>query len=394
MEGIGESLIYRILSENRIKEFGTLNSKWFVIPSERELWKKVKDYNDKYGRLPSPEVFGVSEVAGEYGHYLNEFIERGIKYDLSRLSETISSKINKEGAQAAFSEIKKFVDETESQLSKATNKYITLRDLKQLLREYIEEGRLKGEELIGIPSGWPTLDEMSGGFQKGDIITIVARPGSGKSESLVVLSHMAHKFGKKIVIFTMEMTALQFGKRLASFSSKIPGNTLKYGKVSSEAEEQLFSSLPDSDDYVIIEGQLAKDISEIISIIQDIKPDIVYIDAAYLIKKKYVTDRSAIIEGVMNDIKQVSLQCKIPIVDSFQLNREATKSKVRDLSHIYMSDSVGQISSIVMGIYDAEDPKEKIFQILKGREGEYGFFKVHWNFETMNFSEILEEKYE
>lgn len=62
----------------------------------------------------------------------------------------------------------------------------TTRDLvpiKQIARDYlerIEELNARGEDVIGVPTGFVDLDRLLGGLNKSDLLIVAARPGMGK----------------------------------------------------------------------------------------------------------------------------------------------------------------------------------------------------------------------
>jgi hypothetical protein len=103
--------------------------------------------------------------------------------------------------------------------------------------------------------------------------------------------------------------------------------------------------------------------------------------------------------------RELAARCKIPVVASFQFNRVAAKKISKNeekktdvelqvgLEDIAHSDAIGQISSIVLGFFEEQTPENinvKRVDILKGRGGEQGVFKCRWDFQHMDFSEILE----
>ena len=56
-------------------------------------------------------------------------------------------------------------------------------------------------ELTGVGSGFKDLDEMTSGFQKGDMVLIAARPSMGKTTfALNIAEHAALREGKSVVI--------------------------------------------------------------------------------------------------------------------------------------------------------------------------------------------------
>jgi hypothetical protein len=84
-------------------------------------------------------------------------------------------------------------------------------------------------------------------------------------------------------------------------------------------------------------------------------------------------------------------------VCSWQFSRAAVsgKKKGKDsadvgLEDIGYSDAIGQLSSVVLGLFDHESPEtmhQKLMRLLKGRSGETGEFHINWNFKTCDFSE-------
>ena len=74
------------------------------------------------------------------------------------------------------------------------------------------------EQLInnkGIPSGFPSLDKITGGWQNGDLIVVGSRPGVGKSTfGLNVAVNVAINMNVSVMYFSQEMTNKQIAKRL------------------------------------------------------------------------------------------------------------------------------------------------------------------------------------
>ena len=76
----------------------------------------------------------------------------------------------------------------------------------------------KIEQLInnkGIPSGFPSLDKITGGWQNGDLIVVGSPPGVGKSTfGLNVAVNVAINMNVPVMYFSQEMTNKQIAKRL------------------------------------------------------------------------------------------------------------------------------------------------------------------------------------
>ena len=83
-----------------------------------------------------------------------------------------------------------------------------------------------------------------------------------------------------------------------------------------------------------------------------------------------------------------------PTVASWQFARSAAKKKKGEKitgEDIGYTDAIFQVSSLVLGLSE-EDSVSTLVQrqvdILKGRSGETGQFFTHWQFDTMDFTEI------
>ncbi|MGQ9667274.1 MAG: replicative DNA helicase, partial [Anaerolineae bacterium] len=118
-----------------------------------------------------------------------------------------------------------------------------LMPLRQLMEEYFERldylYRHQGE-IIGIPTGFRQLDKLLGGLQRSDLIIVAGRPGTGKTSfALSVARNAARKFGQRVAIFSLEMSAEQLIQRLVSMETSIDSLRLRLGQLS-EDEWPLF----------------------------------------------------------------------------------------------------------------------------------------------------------
>ena len=102
-------------------------------------------------------------------------------------------------------------------LSKANIKdnFVPITDVIGDVFEQIQSTSDSDDKLIGIASGYPDLDELTSGFQKGDLIILAARPSVGKTTlALNLAQKMAIQKNQGIAIFSCEMPAEQLAMRL------------------------------------------------------------------------------------------------------------------------------------------------------------------------------------
>jgi hypothetical protein len=87
---------------------------------------------------------------------------------------------------------------------------------------------------------------------------------------------------------------------------------------------------------------------------------------------------------------------QVATFSSWQFNRVASQKKDKGgkggtIDDIGYSDAIGQISSIVLGLFQedgVETMNKKTIRVLKGRGGEVGEFDINWDFNKMNFDQI------
>jgi len=83
------------------------------------------------------------------------------------------------------------------------------RAIEDVLHEELEKLHrlsIEGTSLTGTPSGFKDLDEITGGFQPGNLIIIAARPAMGKSALVCnIAENAAVTHGKPVALFSLEM---------------------------------------------------------------------------------------------------------------------------------------------------------------------------------------------
>ena len=85
--------------------------------------------------------------------------------------------------------------------------------------------------LTGTPSGFRDLDDMTGGFQAGNLIVLAARPSMGKSALVANIAENASLGGFPVALFSLEMSESELAQRFVASQAKVPGDDLRRGRV-------------------------------------------------------------------------------------------------------------------------------------------------------------------
>lgn len=388
-----------------------LSEELFLDGKEAAAFNFIKSFAIQYGCLPTEEALsgaGIdlypSQEPPEY-HYdkmRERFTHTTMKRSLTEASELANSKLYDEARDLLMTMC---VD-----LARAQNPNKIVNFVEQGHEQIITNYKAtKSEGQKGVNLGWHTPDSMAGGLVGGDVATIVGRPGAGKTFLMLFAAISAWLQNKIPLVVSMEMKPLPIMQRLIAMMSSLPISDLMSGDLPTALEQKMANGLQEltgKHPFWLIDGSLSSTVEEICLQTQQYKPDIVFIDAAYLLRhpnqKMSRWDRATENMELMKSILAEDLD--VPVVNSHQLNRDAEKKIKKGkkdelgVEDIAYTDAVGQISSLVMALLqqenanDVEIIKQREVTIMKGRNGESGSFNINWEFQQgpnwLDFSEI------
>ena len=110
--------------------------------------------------------------------------------------------------------------------------FVPMRDLVKdsfpKIEQLFEQKRL----ITGVPSGFVDLDEMTRGFQKGDLVIVAARPSMGKTSLVLNISqYVASQRDHTVGFFSLEMSKESLFFRLLTSEAQIDGHRLMSGAI-------------------------------------------------------------------------------------------------------------------------------------------------------------------
>jgi replicative DNA helicase len=252
----------------------------------------------------------------------------------------------------------------------------------------IDAARASARGDRAFPTGLIELDKMVG-IQRGDLVTLAARPGQGKSALLVTATLNAARLGKRIKFFSVEMSVVSVTQRFLSQISGVNAYRLMQGKLDAAEWEQVetaaeeWSQLP-----VTICDLPAIRIGQVRTEARREKVDAIILDYVQLAKADGRNDRRDLDIGeVTQGLKAIAKELDIPVLQAAQMNRaqEARSEKKPVLSDLRESGAIENDSDIVIFIYQKSeiDPHELI--VAKHRNGPTGSINTYFSKETMRF---------
>lgn len=246
-----------------------------------------------------------------------------------------------------------------------------------------------------IDLGFPSLDDLLGGLEGGDLIIIGARPAVGKSAfSSQITLHLA-SLGKRIGYFNLEMQEKQIYERFVCAKSGINLTRLRRAIAFQRDEQRQFDEankyLETQKDVVITTG--SKRISDIRADSKAQGYDVIIIDYLQLVKsdRTYGSNRYAEVGAISHAVKSLAMELNIPIIGLCQLNRssEGREDKEPTMGELRESGDFEQDASVILLLWntDKDDRSKKCIKVEKQRQGRTGKINLVFDGGHMKFKE-------
>lgn len=215
-------------------------------------------------------------------------------------------------------------------------------------------------EITGLPTGYIDLDRLTSGFQSDQLIILAARPAVGKSAfALNIAQNAATKAKTPVVIFSLEMGAIDLVNRMICAEGNINASNLRTGQLSDD-EWKSFTVATDilKDAPIFIDDSAGIRVSEIRAKCRRLKqehPDLglIVIDYLQLIEGNGRENRQQEVSEISRQLKKLAKELKVPVMALSQLSRglEQRNNKRPILSDIRESGSIEQDADIVAFLY-------------------------------------------
>jgi len=254
--------------------------------------------------------------------------------------------------------------------------------------EHIEQLYDRRHIISGIPSGFKDLDELTTGFQEGDLIIIGGRPSMGKTAlSLNIAQYSAKESKKPVAIFSLEMSKRQLAMRMLCSEANVDSNSIRKGIIKKSDWHKLTSAASNLGDAPIY----IDDSSDITALEMRAKArrlklehglGLVIVDYLQLMRGRSGAERrEQEISEISRSLKSLARELSVPVIALSQLNRavESRKPKpIPNLSDLRESGAIEQDADLILFLFreevynkEAEKGKAELF-IAKQRNGPTG----------------------
>ena len=297
---------------------------------------------------------------------LQKFIQR----ELIRISGEIIG-----DAYEDSTDVFDLLDDAESKLFEITNNHLrknfdSIDTVLVKTIQRIEDLRHKQDEITGVPSGFPSLDKITYGWQPTDLIILAARPAVGKTAFALNLARNAALSASKptsVAFFSLEMSSAQLVQRILSAEAEILMEKIARGRLEEHEMKQLYKKGIDrlAKAPIFIDDTPALNIFELRAKCRRLKNKhnvgFIIIDYLQLMSgagENRNGNREQEISRISRDLKGLAKELQVPIIALSQLSRavESRKEgeKIPQLSDLRESGAIEQDADMVMFLYRPE----------------------------------------
>ena len=267
--------------------------------------------------------------------------------------------------------------------------------------------------VTGVASGLIDLDEITSGFQKGDLVIIAGRPSMGKTAlALSVMRNAAIDFKVPVGMFSLEMANHQLAQRLLCAEGRVDSHLVRTGKLPKNQWKNLslaVGSLAEAEIY--LDDTPAITVLELRAKARRLKAEknlgLIIVDYLQLMQgPRNIESRQQEISNISRSLKALAKELDVPVIALSQLSRavEQRSDHRPQLSDLRESGAIEQDADVVIFLYrswvysrEEEDKGKAQAIVAKQRNGPIGtvdlsFIDRFARFESISAFEEMESK--
>jgi len=243
---------------------------------------------------------------------------------------------------------------------------VSIKDVFKPLVKRIEDRFQNRDRLVtGLETGFFRLDELTSGFQAGELIVIAGRPSMGKTAlALNIAIHVAKRHEKPVAIFSLEMTTETLIERIICAEAGIPFQVIRKGQLT----KPQWNKLTNVADYlehtkIYIDDSASARVLEIKAKARRLKAEsdlaMVMIDYIQLCDPTITSaqkNRQQEISDISRALKALAKELNVPVIALSQLSRlpEHRTDKKPQLADLRESGAIEQDADMVLLLYRAD----------------------------------------
>ena len=377
-----------------------LQDDWFFIDENRQVWSFVRQHWTKYGEVPTAvtvkdnfPTYRLLAVDDSLEYLLDQLIDYRKRQKTIEVVQDAADAIANGDHNAAIEAMGRGVSTiTDEGVGQSTDVDLT-KDPLARFDEYVNI-KTRPNGLLGIATGFKTIDQATAGLQPGQLITIIAPPKTGKSVLSLQVAVNVHKDGYVPLYQSFEMSNIEQQHRHDAMRAQIAHSRLIRGALTPEEEaryQKVLTEMSTMHKFYLTDSVSAMTVTGLKSKIEKLKPDIVFVDGVYLMIDEATGESNTpqALTNITRNLKRLAQKENIPVVITTQVLLWKMKKRQVSADAIGYSSSFFQDSDVILGLQkqDEEDDTSRELRIVASRNCGPATSDLLWDWEDGRFEE-------
>lgn len=378
---------------------------WFWTEENKTIWAFLHDHWNKYSEVPTAVTvkdnfpnYRLLDVKDSVNYLMDQLVEYNNRQKVIDTLESANNAIKLDGDHneavaivstgiANLIQVGSFKTHDINLVEDPMNRFDSYQNIKT-----------RPNGLIGMATGFSTIDLATGGFQPGQLITIVAAPKTGKSVIAMQTAINIHEDGFVPMFQSFEMSNEEQQRRHDSMRAHIAHSRLSRGGLNPDEEKDykaMLTRIKGMHRFLLTDSVTSATLSTLSLKVEKWKPDVLFVDGVYLMEDEQASRGEARrgtpqnLTRITQGMKNLAQKYGLCIVQTTQvLPSKITKGRVTS-DAIGWSSSFVQDSDVVLVLQrqDEEDDTSRILRIDKSRNSGPAETELLWDWENGRFEE-------
>ncbi len=373
---------------------------WFFVEENKAVWRFIRQHWTKYQEVPTGvtvldnfPTYRLLAVEDNVDYLLDQLIEYRKRQSTISVVQDASEAIASGDHNAAIAVLGQGVAKLLDEGVRDSNDLDLTHEATKRFDEYLNV-KTRPNGLLGIATGFKTIDQATAGLQPGQLITIIAPPKTGKSVLALQVAVNVHNDGYVPLFQSFEMNNIEQQHRHDAMRAHIAHSRLIRGGLTKEEETRYKKTLEDMESmhkFYLTDAVSAMTVTGLSAKIDKLRPDIAFVDGVYLMLDEITGEQNSpqALTNITRGLKQLAMAKKIPIVISTQVLLWKMKKRQVSADAIGYSSSFYQDSDVILGLQkqDEEDDTSRELRIVASRNCGPASSDLLWDWEEGKFEE-------
>jgi replicative DNA helicase len=379
-----------------------VDDSWFANGEYKAVWTFVIQHWSKYAEVPTAvtvknnfPTFRILHVDDTVEYLLDQMVAHRRRQATIRLIQDATASVENNDHETAITLLGAGIAIIGDEGLNVSHEYDLTSTPMVRYQDYLDfKSRPSG--LLGMPTGFPTIDEATAGLQGGQLTTIIAPPKTGKSVLAMQIASTMHDSGVTPLFQSFEMSNSEQKTRHDAFRAKISHARLIRGELETDEETRfkaMLKGLAGQQPFILTDSVSGSTLTQLTGKIQALKPDVVFIDGVYLMIDEITGEQNTpqSLTNTTRGLKRLAQRIDKPIVITTQVLTWKMKGKKVSADSIGYSSSFYQDSDVILGLERSEDDDDdrRILRIVASRNCGPAEADLDWDWAAGRFEEFV-----